>query len=57
MKTYQVTLVYTVYAHLEIEAASEDAAEEQAWDKVNADSNQAISCGEWEVAEVEEVTA
>lgn len=57
MKIYKVTLVYTVYAHLEIEAASEDAAEKQAWDKVNADSNESINCGEWEVLEVEEATA
>jgi hypothetical protein len=51
MKTYQVTLVYTSYAHYEIEAESEDAAETQAWVRVNDD---AIRYGEWEVIDIEE---
>jgi hypothetical protein len=51
MKTYLVTLAYTSYAHYEIEAESEDAAQEQAWTRVNDD---AIRYGEWEVIDTEE---
>jgi hypothetical protein len=52
MKTYHVTLVYTAYAHYTIEADSEEAAQEQAWAQAR-DENY----GEWDIADVEEVTA
>jgi hypothetical protein len=54
MKTYQVTLVYTAYAHYDFVAESEDAAEAMAW----ADFEQSpadLTYGEWETASVEEV--
>jgi hypothetical protein len=51
MKTYIVTLAYTSYAHYEIEAESEDAAQAQAWARVNDD---AMRYGEWEVIDTEE---
>ena len=51
MKTYQVTLAYTSYAHYQIEADSEEEAEAQAWARVNDD---AIRYGEWEVIDTEE---
>jgi len=51
MKTYLVTLAYTSYAHYEIEAESEEAAEAQAWARVNDD---AMRYGEWEVIDTEE---
>lgn len=52
MKTYQVTLVYTSYAHYQIEADSEEEAIALALPRVH-DENY----GEWDVADVEEVTA
>ena len=54
MKTYQVTLVYTSYAHYQIEADSEEEAEAQAWARVDADNGEATSYGEWEVIDTEE---
>mgnify|MGYP003656018411 CR=1 FL=1 len=52
MKTYHVTLVYTSYAYYQIEADSEDAAQAQAWARTHEENY-----GEWEVLDVEEVTA
>ena len=52
MKTYQVTLVYTAYAHYEIEAESEEAAVALALPRAHEENY-----GEWDVADVEEVAA
>jgi hypothetical protein len=57
MKTYQITLAYTAYAHYTIEAESEEAAEAQAWAQIDADNGEATSYGEWETSDVTEVTA
>ena len=56
MKTYQVTLVYTAYAHYDFVAESEEAAQAMAW----ADFEQSppdLTYGEWETANVEEVAS
>jgi hypothetical protein len=57
MKTYQITLVYTAHVHYEIEAESEAAAEREAWQRVDADSGECTSYGEWETSDIEEVTS
>ena len=57
MKTYQVTLVYTAYAHYDVEAESEEAAEAMAWQCVDADSGECARYGDWETSNIEELTA
>ena len=57
MKTYAVEIKYTAFANYIIEAKSKEDAEEQAWAEVNADSDHAISYGDWELMSIsEEVT-
>jgi hypothetical protein len=55
MKTYQITLVYTAYTHYVIEAESEEAAEAQAWQRVDADNGECTQYGEWETSEIAEL--
>ena len=57
MKTYQITLVYTAHVHYELEAESEEAAEREAWQRVDADDSESTWYGEWETSNIEEVTA
>ena len=57
MKTYQITLVYTAHVHYEIEAESEEAAEREAWQCVDADSGECARYGDWETSNIEELTA
>ena len=52
MKTYQITLVYTAYTHYVIEAESEEAAEAQAWQRVDGECTQ---YGEWKTSEIAEL--
>lgn len=56
MKKYQVTLVYTTYAHYEFEAQDEDQAELMAWDDFDK-SPPDRAYGEWETSLVQEVDA
>jgi hypothetical protein len=56
MKTYEIEIRYTAYANYVIEADSPEEAERQAWADVNSDPDHAMSLGEWECLEVEEVT-
>ncbi len=55
MKTFCISLKYIAYANYEIEAANPEDAEAQAWDEVRADSDHAISYGEWTTESVEEL--
>ena len=55
MKTYEIEIRYTAYAIYTIEADSPEAAEAQAWAKVEANPEEAMRLGKWETMEVEQL--
>jgi hypothetical protein len=54
MKTYQVTLKYTAYAHIEVEAESPEQAELMAWATIDGAPDEYCGYGEWERESIEE---
>jgi hypothetical protein len=56
MKTFTVTVKYTVATTYTIEAEHEEAAEAEAWREVNSDPDHAMSYGNWELLNIQEET-
>jgi len=56
MRTFTVTVKYTVATTYTIEAEHEEAAEAEAWREVNADPDHAMSYGNWELLNIQEET-
>ena len=57
MKTYQVTLVRTVYENYTIEANTEEEAEALAWEHLENDPEAGTGDGEWDCDIIEEEKA
>jgi hypothetical protein len=54
MKTYQVTLKYTAYAHIEVVAESPEQAETMAWATIDGAPDEYCGYGEWELDSIGE---
>lgn len=54
MNTYEVTVKYTVENTYTVEAPHPEAAENETWREVNADTKHATSYGNWEVVSITE---
>ena len=54
MKSFEITLKYTAYTNMTIEADTKEQAEKLAWDELMSDGSYG-SYGEWELDHLEEL--
>jgi hypothetical protein len=54
MKRYEVTIIRTAYATIEVDAENQEQAEEKAWDQYQGDADDCVANDIWNVEEMEE---
>jgi hypothetical protein len=54
MKRYEVTIIRTAYATIEVDAENQEQAEAKAWDQYQNDADDCVGNDIWNVEEMEE---